>query len=431
MRVLIISHNIFSNTESMGKTLSSFFRSWPKDDIAQLYFHSEIPTTHICKRYFRITDVDVLRRILGGHRCGQELSDKDIHEDLPTSRTDSGITARIYQYARKRTPIIYWLRNLIWKRGRWYTPELGKWLHEFKPDCIFFASGDYAFAYRVAKKIATELSIPIVVYCCDDYYLSKVNGAGKLYEYNYCELMNTVTDLMTKTKHIICICSQMARCYQSYFGIPASTILTGAGTFRVNEKRENRIVYIGGLGCKRVHGLIDLGRALLRMNGVNWPKMIDVYSSERRAEIVNLLTENNGIRFHGAVSAESVKELYETSRYAIHTESFDEEMRQKVRFSISTKIADMLASGVCIVAYGPKGIASMDYLEDNKSACVIHHNQDIITALIELFGSDTAQRDYISKAKEMASKNHDTIRNGRMVAEILEKVVQTEEGVIA
>ena len=44
VRVLIVSHNVFSRTSNMGKTLLSYFRDFQPDEIAQFYIHSEIPT---------------------------------------------------------------------------------------------------------------------------------------------------------------------------------------------------------------------------------------------------------------------------------------------------------------------------------------------------------------------------------------------------
>ena len=62
-RVLVISHNVFSPSTAMGRTLKEFFVGWDNQCIAQLYFHSEVPTDIVCENYFRITDVDVVKSI--------------------------------------------------------------------------------------------------------------------------------------------------------------------------------------------------------------------------------------------------------------------------------------------------------------------------------------------------------------------------------
>ena len=88
----------------------------------------------------------------------------------------------------------------------------------------------------------------------------------------------------------------------------------------------------------------------------------------------------------------------QNSDLLIHAESFDNEFKQIVKNSISTKIADSLASGVPIVAYGPEGIASIDYLIKNEqpNASFFIDNKTTKLALkmlkngkINLLGSDS------------------------------------------
>lgn len=61
-KVLVVSHNVFSTTSNMGKTMVAFFNSWDRENIAQLYFHTEVPNSDICKKFFRITDFDCFGR---------------------------------------------------------------------------------------------------------------------------------------------------------------------------------------------------------------------------------------------------------------------------------------------------------------------------------------------------------------------------------
>ena len=55
-----------------------------------------------------------------------------------------------------------------------------------------------------------------------------------------------------------------------------------------------------------------------------------------------------------------------------------------VRFSVSTKIAESLMYGPCLIAYGPEGIASIDYLKENNAAYVISRPEDLEKGLEEI-----------------------------------------------
>ena len=120
----------------------SYFKDWSANDLAQLYVHSEVPTDTICKNYYRITDKEMIKSVFT-RKSGAVLKEADIREGLSDSRTDSGNTARLYQKARKRTPFIYFARNMWWKLGKWKTKKLLNWVDDFNPDVIFLASGDY------------------------------------------------------------------------------------------------------------------------------------------------------------------------------------------------------------------------------------------------------------------------------------------------
>lgn len=61
-RVLVVSHNVFSSSGNMGKTMMHMLAGIPPDNLAQLYFHQEIPTRRCCLHYFRMTDSNILHQ---------------------------------------------------------------------------------------------------------------------------------------------------------------------------------------------------------------------------------------------------------------------------------------------------------------------------------------------------------------------------------
>ena len=80
MRVLIVSHNVFSATESMGKTLMAYFSAFKPEELAQFYIHSQVPTQDNCSRYYRMTDKETgeLRTIAASEHCFLNRSGKPI-----------------------------------------------------------------------------------------------------------------------------------------------------------------------------------------------------------------------------------------------------------------------------------------------------------------------------------------------------------------
>lgn len=423
MKLLVISHNIFCKTTSMGKTLMSYFKGWDTNDIAQLYVHSEIPTDTICKNYYRITDKEMIKSIFT-RKSGTIFGENDIKTDIYNSRTDTGKTAQLYQKARKRTPFIYFARNLWWKMGKWKTKKLLSWVDEFNPDVIFLASGDYSFIYDIALTLAKYKNIPLAISCMDDYYFFNKNEdklGGKAVHRSF---MKHVRKTMDYASCLYPICEKMGRDYAKLFNKPYYTLPTPSSISEpLNEEKTNAISYIGNLGLKRNEQLIALGKALKSINCENKPEYINVYSAESRPEILKDMTKENGINFHGSISSDEVLKIMGSSMAVIHTESFDEITRKSVAYSVSTKIADSLASGTPILAYGPSEIASIEYLQSNDSAFCITENDDLIKKLEE-FISNIELRNRIAKnAITLANKNHNSGTNCKMIRKTLEEII--------
>ena len=178
------------------------------------------------------------------------------------------------------------------------------------------------------------------------------------------------------------------------------------------------------MGYKRDEQIIAIGRALKALSVEGKPDFIDVYSAENRPEILANLTPENGIRFHGSIPAHKVLEVMGKSLAVIHTESFDEITRRSVAYSVSTKIADSLASGTCIFAYGPAEIASIEYLIENNAAFCATDENSLSDVLRELITNAQKREEIIQNARVLAKNNHDSVKNCGMVQETLRKVCE-------
>ena len=107
----------------------------------------------------------------------------------------------------------------------------------------------------------------------------------------------------------------------------------------------------------------------------------------------------------------------------VHTEDFSSESIDLVKNSVSTKIADSLGSGICLFAFAPKEVASMQYLIENDCAvCCIDEDNLEQSLKVALFDNIERERVVINAIKT-ANKNHELIAVGNKVKEIFEKIV--------
>ena len=427
MKILIVSHNVLSPSSGMGKTLLSYFSDFDPSELSQIYIHSEVPIdASVCTRYFRFTDTDALFARLPGLRIGRTFGAQEIETDRNSSRTDTGHMGDLYQYGRKRSPFIYLIRNLIWKTAFWNTKLLKNWLADFRPDAVFFAAGDYAFMYDIARRIAEKLEIPMITVCLDDYYCNNTNAGRFLGGAAHAAFMRSVRRAMQRTRLLLVICDAMQARYSEMFSVPCRTLYTGAFRRETEPAPAGRqISYIGNLGHLRHRELLQLGRALKSLALPDGPQVIDVYSAEKRPEILRELTEENGVRFHGMAAPETVPGIMAQSMAVVHVESFDPRETARVKYSVSTKIADSLMNGPPMIAFGPQGIASIDYLQAHHAAFVISDPAALPEVLRRFFADAAVREEILSNARALAEANHrGDVVSGKVRA-WLQEVIET------
>lgn len=419
MRVFVISHTVFSATNNMGKTLLSYFQDFRPEEVAQFYVHSQIPTDgSVCQRYYRMTDFEAVKSALTGKDYGTEFSSEDIQRGRASGKNHAGFKRMVYRFGERRTALGYVLRNAAWKRSRWNSEKLWRWVEEFQPDVVFFMAGDYGFLYDIAREIADHLGKPLAVACVDDHYLYNRNQHSLLGRLEHCLFLRTVHKTMARASVIFTICPSMAREYEALFQKPCRVLHTAAPGKSVDASPDGtKISYIGNLSYGRHSQLLDMGRVLRRMG-----QAVDVYSQEEDPRILKLLTEENGIRFHGPVPAEQVSKIMSGSMAVIHTESFEEWIRQIVRFSVSTKIAESLMAGPCLIAYGPEGTASIDYLKENGAAYVITSPEKLASGLEEILSGGQLRQSIVKRARLLAQRNHNPAVNAANVRKWLGQV---------
>lgn len=430
MRVLLISHTALSRTNNMGKTLLSYLSDFKPGEIAQLYIHSEVPTDDtVCTYYYRFTDIDAIKSIVNPWQRGKIFTQDDIEKDRDIARTDEGIVNSAYVLGSRRRAWSMNARELVWKLSHWKKTELKQWIDTFDPDVVLFASGDYTFMYNIALWIADYCKKPLVTICVDDYYIHERNGNSFLGHLHYSKFMKAVRRTIARSSCVFTLSDLMKVAYEKKFNKPCFTVHNSVPhkELELNPKRD-RISYMGNLGFGRVEQLVAMGNAIAELHRTEEPIAIDVYTGSFNQGFLDALNKAKGIRLHGRISAEEVLQVMQNSLATIHTESFDKENQELVRYSVSTKIAESLMYGPCLLAYGPEGIASIDYLKDNNVAFVITSEKQLVDGLNRLIVDQKMRSEIEARARELAMQNHDAEVTPKLVRSWLEKASQQYKG---
>lgn len=415
-RILIISANPLDECSNNGKTLLSFFGGYPVEDIAQLYFYPTLPGEGEFDNYFCITDFDILNKRLGktNFAGGRVRPVKDANEKTLELKK---------MYSIKKGAGMRLAREALWG-NTWKSRELDCWLDEFNPDCIFFMAGDGVFAYKICEYIRQKYKTKLIMYITDDYILprEKWNVAWRIRR-NY--IMRYMRTALEHADLFLTISDKMRQVYKELFQKDSFVAVNMVESMRVEtfvrqrETNATLLVYTGGLQFNRDKTLHKLAKAIQRINEQGAAKLfLEVYSGamldEKREALLNV---EHASRLCGKLDADGVKRKLNEADILVHVESFEKQNIADTKLSLSTKIPEYMSVGKPIVAIGPDGIASMEYLRD--ASCCITDEREIEKKLTELIADTEMQQRLAETARKKYLQNHvRDVQKAKLWAEI-------------
>lgn len=423
-KVLIISHGVISKTTNGGKTLLNLFNGWDKFKIAQLYFNPEIPDNNLCVNYFRVMDKEVLGSVFGNKKeIGKILNEEDIQFDISDNRITSPKEEKLHTFARKRRSYIYVLRNLIWKFGKWNNSKLDAWIKKFKPEAIFYVAGSFTYSYDIAIYISERYKVPLISYFSDDYYINSPFSFTPLGIINKIMFNRKIKKIIRKSKTYLCINEKMANDYEIKFNKSPRVIMTPFTEINEYNRKKSvdtiKIVYAGNVNLNRHEPVIRLANALALLNNNSQRIELIVYSGLKDQKMIRKL-ELAGIDFRGKINQNELINIYNSSDYLLHVESFKKKYISKTMYSTSTKIPDLLNSGTPIIAIGPNSVASIEYLEKESAAFIISNKNFGVEEIVRIMNSDSHNK-IIMNAKTLAIRNHSPIKITKSIINIIDQ----------
>jgi glycosyltransferase involved in cell wall biosynthesis len=366
MRILIVSHNSFSKVDNNGKTLESIFRSFSKENLAQVFFtENKNPDFDFCNNYFRIADIEVLKSLLKGFSdCGIVLAEEQKNLNKNVNNIEKG--SKLFRYAKSKVDHMVLFRDLLWSFNSWKSKPFLDWSSGFKPDVIFYVGGNFGFSHNIARFLFKHLEVPLVTYFTDDYLIYPKNK-NLLDSIQRIRMKKFYAKTVQQSSLCFAIGDLMAEEYSSHFCkefLPIMNSIEKQEYYPYLEKQGVVFSYFGGLHLNRWKMLIRLANSL-SIGSLN------VYSIEKPSEEILIEFAKANIKYIGAVEGTDLKNAILGSDVLLHVESDDLYNRTLTKLSVSTKIPEYLMSGRLVLGFGPEEVASMKILSDNKIGVVI------------------------------------------------------------
>ena len=419
-RVLVISNNCFSPSNSNGRTLGNLFYGWPRENLAQMCVIAKDPAWDVCDNYYCIEDRTVLSAFMHCRKAvGRRLVRQDAAEGVTTA---DGDTQR-KNIGRKTLPKMM-LREMVWAFRRWRSNDFERWVDSFGPDVIVLQFGDSSFMIDIALYIAQSRKIPLVVYNTEGYYFFdkfwyyNTPLDGMLFPFYKHSFHKRVRRLMKYACHSVYLNDELKDDYDDAFGKASTVIYNSSSMQRYTTPLFSgdvpHICYLGGLGHGRDRALMDVGEVL---HGIDARYHIDVYGPGEE-NIIKRLEQSVGVEYHGTVSYDKVKDVIGESDILFHVEP-SSDYNSQLRYAFSGKIADSVMSGKCFVLYAPKELACSKYIIDNQCGWFAEEKDDLRDVLLRVIGNKQEREAILERAKVVARDNHSYEGNARKFQSVL------------
>ncbi len=408
-KVLVFSYNTFSDENANGKTLKELLSGFSREELAQFYCGEENPDFAFCQSYFHVTDIDMIKSFIG-KRKSRIINLNSIK--IPSEKVENKIKKanRVVSFLKKHHYNFFlrgW-RERLWSIAPWGKKELFAWIETFKPTCILYMVGENWSIDKLIIKISTRYSIPVVLYNAEAYRLVDPKSRS-FFAKCYYKKVNSYYEKLLK----VSVCSlynskYLKNAYEyKYKNSPKGTVVYNTSIFETSKYQplndKINIVYFGNLGVGRVESLCEIADCLKEIGA---DIELNVYG-KAQDEKIRLMKKYSNLNYCGFVGMEEICKIKQNADILVHVESFDPIIMPRLKYAFSTKIAQYLCAGRCILSYAPIDMASTQYFIETDSAIVVNEKQKLYELLNRLIQDTCLRTEYSEKALSTALRYHD------------------------
>jgi len=430
-RVLIVG-TVPYNTKMTSRAFDAYFHNWERENLVQIFSNTKKPCKGHCHTLYQITDSRMLMRWFN-----RKIDTGKVYyyEQLPEKWTDDDLEvghcgiARAYRFGQRHTPLTHLLRGMLWRRAFWCTSKLNEWMDVFRPECVFLAFSDDFFINQIALYAAEKYDIPIVSCIGDDYFFNQrrtVNPIYHIYKYKYKKLIRYV---LAHKGSAIYISDKIRDKYNREFQLDGKTVYLTSDIsrrcFRPIDKDKPLITYFGNVRIGRNKSLMEIADALGK---INQSFVLEVYTNEQDESVLSGMRNHPHIKLGGSIPYDGVMERMHESDITLIVEGFEENEVEFSRYSLSTKAADALASGVAVFAYGSRDCGVIEYMIQTRAAQVCTQKGSLVESLKGLLEDVELQKRYYANQTRVTEENHNLQKSCTAAESVIRNAIEKYNG---
>lgn len=133
-----------------------------------------------------------------------------------------------------------------------------------------------------------------------------------------------------------------------------------------------KVLFLGSLFQSLHEGAIhDVCKAVRELYGEGYPIQFNLFGQRNPIDFLKSELENKVVIHKGEIDVNERFKIMEEHHLFIIPSSFDKNIANQYRYSIPTKLPELLASGRPTIIYGPSVMESHRFCEDNNCGILI------------------------------------------------------------
>lgn len=401
--------------------MSNLFAGWPIDRIAQIYDSPIAPDPAYCTKAWRFSSDDIgavriaknaVKRIQK-MRNAQGRASREAAPQLPNSSSnDLGLLAAIGDVVPFKAP-----------------PALCEWAADFAPDIIYTLLGGSRICELVLQ-LSEYLGKPIVPHFMDDWP-STIYESHRFRKLFRSVMSRRLKGVLRKTPIGLAIGSGMAEVmcvrYAKKFDYFMNCVECVRGDFVIKESTSGtvRFGYVGGLHLNRWRSLLSLAETIQLLTHSGESISLEICAPAKDIELYgSKFSAFSSILQLTSVSPDQVADALLSYDVLVHAESFLPEDSHYTKLSVSTKIPQYMASARPILAIGPDGLSSIQYVEQSRAGLIVTEegaNAALTGAVHRLAQSKTLRNTFGQAGYRAALEHHDAGSERMRFASVLSR----------
>lgn len=426
MKILFVSSSPLKKEISIGNTFINLFKDMEDVELASIYTRAGTPDSEISQA-FCITEKMLIKNLIKKTPVGVCVESEEKTPKVQNTKNEQGIINFIKS---RRWTVFFWLQDFIWRIGKWKSPELRKFIEEYNPDIIFTVLSDIPLLNRMILYVTKLTKKKLVLYAWDNNYSLKRFMLSPLCWINHFVNRMYMRKVVEKADLFYVISEVQKIDYEKAFKreckvLTKSADFSGEAPVKVHYNKPLQMVFTGNIRMNRWKSLANIANVLEKINKDSVKVQLRIYTgNELTGKMNSELNKGESSFVMGNILSSQVEKVQKEADILVHIESKDLKNRLLVRQSFSTKIVDYLNSARPILAYGPKNVASINYLIENDCAIVADNEQELYDKILKMLDNENNLDMIAEKSYDCGKKNHHKPVLQKMVKNDLDNLIK-------